>query len=419
VLLRGSDCPCIFHPFLIKHFLDIAARRVTMSPGTFLSSPHLLEEVRTMLRKLWLAVLAGALLAAGSTAQAATQGDPQIKSIEAIGFGPHGLLLIGDSRGAQVVTIETGDTTSKAWSVKEVANIDEAIAMRLGTTAKDLEIRKLAVNPASKKLYIAARMLKKNLDVLMTVDSEGKIADMPLDNVKFTRYSLSAGDKAPINKITDLTWAGDRILVAALAKDSFASKIFSINAMKEDGTATCISTETFHVAHDRWETNAPIQAVIPYEEDGKRYLVGAFTCTPIVKYALDDLKAGDRVKGTTLIELGNGNTPRDMFTYEKDGKKFILMSNFRMFHKNNPAGPSPYWAVRVDFDILKEAKNVNKDAIWRTKGKATESKTDRAVIADNFHGVMHMDKLDNVSAIVVRQGLKGNEGLHLNVVALP
>ncbi len=373
-----------------------------------------------MLRKHWLGILVGALLAAGSSVQAAAvQGDPQIKSIEAISFGPNGLLLIGDSKGAQVVAIETGDTTAKAWSVKEVANIDEAIAMRLGTTAKDIEIKKLSVNPASHKLYIAVRLLKKNIDVLMTVDSEGKLADLPLDNVKHTRYSLNTGEKSPVNRITDLTYAGERVLVAALAKDSFASKIFSINVMKEDGAATCISTETFHVAHGKWETNAPIQAVIPYEEGGKRYLVGAFTCTPIVKYALEDLKAGDRVKGTTLIELGNGNTPRDMFVYEKDGKKFILMSTFRMFHAKNPAGPSPYWAVRVDYDLLKETKSVNKDAIWRTKGKATESTTDRAVIADHFHGAMHMDKLNDTSAVIVRQGLKGNEGVHLNVVALP
>ena len=60
-----------------------------------------------MLRKRWLGILVGALLAAGSSVQAAAvQGDPQIKSIEAISFGPNGLLLVGDSKGAQVVAIE-------------------------------------------------------------------------------------------------------------------------------------------------------------------------------------------------------------------------------------------------------------------------------------------------------------------------
>ena len=58
-----------------------------------------------MKRSLALACL---LLLAPAVARA-EQGNPGIKSIEAIAFGPNGLLLIGG--GARVVAVETGDTS--------------------------------------------------------------------------------------------------------------------------------------------------------------------------------------------------------------------------------------------------------------------------------------------------------------------
>src|SRR6266446_6996293 len=69
-------------------------------------------------------------------------GNPQIKSIEVIGFAPGGVLLIGDSKGAQVGAVATGDTTPKPWSKVDVAKIDEQLAARIGTTAKGIEILK-------------------------------------------------------------------------------------------------------------------------------------------------------------------------------------------------------------------------------------------------------------------------------------
>lgn len=357
------------------------------------------------------------LLCAATLAQADT-GNPKLKSIDSLGFGPDGLLLIGDSKGAQVVTIETGDLKETPWTKTDLAKVDEALAGKLGLMAEDIQIQRIAVNPASRKAYIAVRNLKAKQDVLLTVDGAGKVEEFALDNVKYHQYALNAGEKA-VTLITDLIWAGDRILVAAQANETFASKIFSILPNEKTGVATCYSTETYHVAHKNWETKAPIRTIIPYEEDGKKYLVGAFTCTPIVKYALDDMQPNAKVKGISVVELGSGNTPRDMFTYEKNGKKYIFISTYRMpgQHKKNPVGPSPYWVARVDYDLLKETKNINEKALWRIEGKASEGKTDRAIVADEYFGVQHMDKLNNESALVIRD--EGKEGLHLRVLALP
>src|ERR1700681_3039417 len=70
----------------------------------------------------------------------AATGNPEIKSIEAICFGPQGLLLIGDGQGNQVVAVDTGDTTAQTWSQTEVKNIKDELAGRVGTTAKGIAI---------------------------------------------------------------------------------------------------------------------------------------------------------------------------------------------------------------------------------------------------------------------------------------
>ena len=127
------------------------------------------------------------------------------------------------------------------------------------------------------------------------------------------------------------------------------------------------------------------------------------------------------MKGVSVIELGNGNTPQYMFAYEKGGKKFILMNTMRMgaMQKNNPVGPSEYWTAKVDYTLLQETEKINEKAMWRTgdrKAKANKSGTDRAAVVDTFHGVMHMGQLDADRALVIR---KDGTNWNLQVLALP
>ncbi len=345
----------------------------------------------------------------------AKSGDPQIKSIQAISFGPKGLLLIGDGKGRQVVAIDTGDTAAKPFTKKDIANIRDELAGRIGTTGDGIEIIKLAVNPASQSAYFAIHTKADKKDLLLTLDGDGKVREFALDNVKY--HSVSLPSDAKVVRITDVSWGGDRVLVAAQASDTFVSKILSI-MVPPNGAAdcSCVSTETYHVAHGGWETRAPMHTIIPYEENGKKFLVGAFTCTPLVKFSLDDLKSGGKVKGTSVIEVGSGNEPRDMFVYEKNGKKHILMSTYRFHHKRRPVGPSPYWTVRIDHDILGESSKVNQKALVRVN-RDYESITDRAQVMPGYHGVVHMDKLDSQRALVVRTDDKGR--YDLAVLPLP
>src|SRR5205807_196917 len=132
------------------------------------SSPRNQESIMVC-HRLWLGVagialglLAGTLPARAENAllKKSVTGTPTLKSIEKIRFGPQGVLLIGDGRGAQVLAIETGDTTVKEPLKTTIEKFDEKVAGRLGTMAKNIKIVDLAVNPASGVAYLA--VLKDN-----------------------------------------------------------------------------------------------------------------------------------------------------------------------------------------------------------------------------------------------------------------
>jgi hypothetical protein len=340
--------------------------------------------------------LAGLVLLGLATFVPAEQGNPKIKTIEAIAFGPKGLLLVGG--GTQVVSIETGDVKPAAWKVKDIANIDQMLAAKLGLDAKDIEIRKLAVNPASGKAYVALQALKTKTSVILTIDGTGTIAEFPLEDVKYQSYKL-ATPKLSITKVTDIAWAGGKIVVATQATDKFASRVFTINPAAKGGSPTQISTKTFHVGHNQWETRAPLRVLMPYLENGKTSIVGSFTCTPVVRYDLDDVKDDDQVTGSSVLELGTGNTPRSMFAYERDGKRYLLISVGRNNRKPAFGYPSAYWVARVDADLLKETKNINANAPWRIGGKKLVG--ERVQVAKEYFGTQQMSQLDPTRALAI------------------
>jgi len=350
-----------------------------------------------MKRPLSLACLVLFGLAAFAQAE---QGNPKIDTIEAIAFGPNGLLLIGG--GARVVAVDTGDTQPASWTKTEILNIDRALAGKLGLDPKDVEIRKLAVNPASHKAYIALQSLKTKMPAILTVDGSGNIAELALDNVKYQSYAL-ATPKAAVTKVTDIAWAGGKIVAATQATDKFgASRVFTIDPSAKGGSRQ-ISTKTFHTGHNKWETSAPLRVLTPYTLNGKTNVVGSFTCTPIVRYDIEDAKDDDQVTGNSVVELGQGNTPRGMFAYERDGKPYLLINVNRNDKQPKFGFPSAYWVARVDANLLKETTNINEKAPWRdgtNKGAAAKA-GDRVEVAKDYFGTQQMDKLDDRQALAI------------------
>ena len=334
-------------------------------------------------------------------------GKAELKSAGPLAFGPNGILFVGDSAAASVVALDTTDTkASKSAGNLEVKGINQKIAALLGTAPDQIRIEDVAVNPVSKQIYISvSRGLGPDAaPMILRVDAAGKISELSLDNIKHAKVSLTdapgadakdrRGESLRTQSITDLAFVGGNVIVAGLSNEEFASSLRSIpypfrQADKGAGI------EIFHGAHGRFETNAPVRTFVPFEVDNQPHILAAYTCTPLVKIPVSELKPGNKVKGTTIAELGNRNRPLDMIVYRKDGKDFILMANSSRGVMKLPAAKlESYQPITAQTD---------------KQGVPYET------IA-SFKGVQQLDKLDDANAVML---IDDGGSLDLKAVPLP
>lgn len=368
-------------------------------------------------------VLVAVLLTAFGTSESharilgkTAKGNVPIQSIDVLSFAPDGILLIGDGQAQQIVAVRTGDLERLSSAQKKIEAVDSVLAASVGTSKDGIEIIDLAVNPDSGRTYAAVRKQDNRQYIILTIDRSGTIEEFSLSDAEYAVLSLKSDESSRVNKVTDVAWADDRVIAAGRSNEEFSSKIFSISApLHHQHGSSSFSAKTYHVSHRRWETKAPMSVVIPLREDNRTWVVGAFSCTPIVKYPIDAIEPGAVVKGSSMIELGSGNRPLDMFAYEKAGKAFLLANTFRFHHERAPFGPSPYWTVKFDQSLLSGSDTVNEQAVRRLDGRR-QPVTDRIEMIEAFHGVMHMDKLDDSNALVIRQA---DDGLILESLPLP
>src|SRR5688500_15164636 len=265
----------------------------------------------------------------------------ELKSAGPISFGPDGILFIADTKAAAVAALATGDTKPTASAkLTKVEGINQKIAGLLGSSADQILIDDMAVNPISRNTYLAVSRGRgaDATPVLVRVKGDGQPELVSLDNAKFARAELP---DAPVDgvvgqgnrqsnprreSITDIAFLEDRVLVAGLSNEEFASTLRAI-PFPFKTVANGTSVEIYHGAHGRFETRSPVRTFVPFKVGNEPQLLAAYTCTPLVQFPLSDLKPGAKIKGKTIAELGNRNRPLDMIVYQKDGKDYLLLAN--------------------------------------------------------------------------------------------
>src|SRR5580765_6472165 len=137
-------------------------------------------------------VLAALSLACGARANLAESlaapGGIDIQQAGVLAFGSDGVLFIGDTRQGAVYAIATGDTAGDASKAKiDIKGIDQQIAAMLGTTAADILINDVKVNPASGNVYISVSRGRgaTAAPVVVCVDHAGKLSEVKLSDVRF------------------------------------------------------------------------------------------------------------------------------------------------------------------------------------------------------------------------------------------
>jgi hypothetical protein len=353
-------------------------------------------------RYVWTFVLGAALLSvsarAGDLTGSLKKGTPDLKSAGALAFGPEGILFIGDTQGAAVFAVATGDKAAADSGSLRVEGIDEKIASMLGTKTQEIKVNNLAVNPVSGNAYLSV-MRGTGPDaapVLIRVERSGRVGEFALKDVPFAKAVLpNPSGRSRAQSITKLAFVKDRVIVAGLSNEEWASNLRSIPfpfVQADKGT----SVQIYHGSHGRFETQAPVRTFVPYDINGEPYILAAYTCTPLVKIPLAELKPGERVKGTTVAELGNHNNPLDMIVYQKDGKDYILLSN------------SSRGVMKITTDNIDKAKAI------------TQHINDKAGLTyqtlASLKGVVQLDRLDKNHALLLVQT---PAGMNLDTIELP
>jgi hypothetical protein len=346
-----------------------------------------------------LALAAAMLLAPLALAELKT-GTPDVKSITAMAFGPHGTLFLGDPASATIFAIATGDDKPSGKEDVKVDNITEKIGSMIGVPAAQVTVNDVKVNPASGNIYLAVTRGKgmNAASMVMKLDRAGKLDEFPLKLVKFSSTKLpNANDRQRTEAITSLGFVNGKVLVAGLSNEEFASTLRVIPFPFGDTADKGTGVKIYHGAHGKFETQAPIRTFTTYKIGEADHVIAAYTCTPLVKIPVGELQPGAKVTGTTMAELGNRNRPLDMIVYKKGGKDFVLMAN------------SARGVMKIGTEKFADSPSLTEKPKSETAGVAFEK-------VDAFKGVEQLDKLDDARALML---MKTDTGLNLVSVNLP
>ena len=371
--------------------------------------------MKSTLRNLTAASLALGLL--GVTARAnttgMTEGAPALKSAGPLAFGPDGVLFVADTKAATIFAIATGDTKAATGAVSLKAEaINEKIAALLGTAADQILINDLIVNPISRNAYLSVSRGRgpDATPVIVRVKASGAPEVVSLDKVKFSKTDLpnppadrepaqgKKGNNPRLESITDIKYLDGRVIIAGLSNEEFSSTLRAV-AFPFQGAMGSTSVEMYHGSHGGFETRSPVRTFVACNVGGQPQILAAYTCTPLVEFALSDLKPGAKIMGKTIAELGNGNRPIDMIVYQKEGKDFLLLANNRR------------GVMKIGTENFAKAEKIE----TRVPGTKHEGISVEP-IAD-WKGIEQLDKLDATHALVMRKTDSG--ALNLESLPLP
>lgn len=354
--------------------------------------------MRKLLIALAAVAVAGAAPAADLTA-GMSKGTPEFKSISALAFGPDGVLFVGDPTAGTITAVATGDTKAAGKDDVKVDDLGKSAAGLLGVDAKQMDLNDVKVNPASGNIYLAATRKMGGGSMLMKLDrGTGKLAEFALKEVSFSTVKLpNATDKQRTEAITSMAFVDGKLIVAGLSNEEFASTLRAIPVpFKEADKGTAV--EIYHGAHGALETRSPIRTFTPYKVSGADYLIASYTCTPLVRVPVADLKPGSKIKGATVAELGNRNRPLDIIVYTKDKKDYALMAN-------NARG-----VMKIALEGIDKTESIPEKRVADTAGVKYET------VAE-LKDVVQLDRLDADRAIIVVDGKE--KGLSLQTIKLP
>lgn len=337
-------------------------------------------------------------------------GSVELKSSGPLAFGPEGVLFIGDPKAATVVAINTGDTQKSSGAVSyNLESLDASLQKALN--ANSVAVQDLAVNPISGSVYltVTATSGEKATPALVRIAATGQVQNVELSKIECATVALpNAPEDKVVNNgrrssnprnesITDIAFADGRLLVSGLSNGTERSNVWEI-ALPFTNVGAGTPVEIYHGAHGAVETSSPVRTFIPLSINGEPSILAGYTCTPLVRFSLEELKGDSKVRGTTVAELGNMNQPLDIVQYRKDGQEYLLMANTKR------------GVMKISTrDIGRDSGITERVGGGGTAGQDFETIT-------GLQGVVQLDRLSDTQAVIL---VKNGETTSLKTIELP
>jgi hypothetical protein len=305
--------------------------------------------------------LTSLVLAAGMATSAFGQETPlDLKFAGALEFSDSGTLFVGDNYSGAIYAFDmTAGTAPAQVTPVSIGDIDVKIADALGVPTRAVAINDMAVHPITAEIFISVSRIGnfESAPAIMQITQDGDIVLLDLAALPFEKQALDhfpdqetsfrprgLGQNPPQVRdlakgnvsisslaIMDMEYHDGELFVAGVAFENFLSTLRRM-PYPFTGTQSAANVEMYHIAHDQFETRAPIRAMSIQEVDGKAHLVAAYTCSPIVVIDLEDIVDGAKISARTLMDYGNGQ-PLDMVSYSLNGEETLfLTSNSRSPH---------------------------------------------------------------------------------------
>ena len=285
-----------------------------------------------------------------SGAAESSQGTVKLQYAGALTFSPDGVLFIGDNISGAVFAYPTGQAVASAAPL-DVVGVDGRIAELLKAPKASVHINGMAVHPTSHDVYLSVSY-GSGRPAVVKVSPAGVVSELDLTRASHTswiipnpptpdehfrdrtgdlplptaaRDHLKAATSMRSMTIVDLKFHDGQVFVAGISNEEFSSTLRRVT-YPFDGQSSSTSVRIYHVAHERYETRAPIRAMGFATIDGQDTLIAAYTCSPIVLIPTADLKDGAKVTGRTVGDMGNGQ-PLSLVSISFAGQPSIFVTN--------------------------------------------------------------------------------------------
>lgn len=290
------------------------------------------------------ALVAGvvALAAAARTPTDASglhRGAAEVQTLGAMTFAPNGTLFIADNRAAALHAFDPGDQGTATFGDRFLArDVDQKVAALLGTTRDRVRFHDMAVHPKSRNVYLTVSRLDGTASqpALIRIKGPEQVEVVDLSNIRFATTPIPGAPARDANtawgqpqwtlSVTDLSFVDGEVYVAGLSNEQFASALRRVPfPFAKEGALTTV--EIYHTSHDKWETASPIEAFLPITIGGTPMIVAGYGCSPIATFNRSEIGTSKHLRGKTVAELGGGNRPIDIVSYQSKGKEWILVAN--------------------------------------------------------------------------------------------